>query len=276
MDDALRKKILTDLEKSGFGSEMQAVQRFVTRGWNCSPAYVYLDQDLQQGREIDLVAYHWMQENLSSEECIVSFYFVVAEVKKSNKPWIVFGQRIPDGHWERNDAWNNLAHCKGPWDWPPKLVDPLSKYSLLTEQGFLAYSIHESFKDPGDKSRWYSAFVSVSKAGEHVFASEARDKGERSGPRMIMGPCFTFVQPVVLLDGLLFTAELTRSGDVEISEIDEVPFRFTYRSPSYQRLNYRVDLVRLSKVGDYLARCEKRQAAVVSAVHALAHERGSV
>ncbi len=278
MNEEMQKKIIADLEKSGFRAEMQAMKVLLSRKWQCSGSASYLDKDDVKSREIDIAAYHWMKEDLGQDKSIVSFFHVVAEVKKSERPWVVFGKRLSAVGWDREDAWNNLAHCEGPREWKPKLVKSLSKESLLNRSGFLGYGIHESFKSPDQPSRWYPAFVACCKAAEWTLdtsSEHSRDESEYNNGEL-MSACFTFVQPVIILDGILVAAEMDRSGEIQVSEVKEAGLNFSYNSPKYERMNYRVDIVRLPNLTTYLKRCELRQIDVVEELHKLASERRKV
>ena len=72
-------------------------------------------------------------------------------------------------------------------------------------------------------------------------------------------PAFDFFQPVVVLDGLLCAATLSQNGEVEISEIPAAAFKFDLKTEYYGSVGgYRVDLVTLSWLPDYIKLCEQR------------------
>jgi hypothetical protein len=165
MDADFLKKVTEDLSTSGFASEMRAIQVFLRNRWRCSGNTSYYDRDEGKVREIDISAYLWQRCDLVDNRHVISYFFVVAEVKKSDKPWVVFREKVT----RPLDAWNNLAHCNWSDSLNPEIADAISEDSLLTMLGWRGYGIHESFKKPDQPSRWYSALVSVCKASEHVF-----------------------------------------------------------------------------------------------------------
>jgi hypothetical protein len=57
MDEELRSKLIKDLEKSGFASEMRAIQTIRDKGWESSGAGTYFDLDANITRTIDVKAY---------------------------------------------------------------------------------------------------------------------------------------------------------------------------------------------------------------------------
>jgi hypothetical protein len=279
MDDDFRKKVVDDLGASGFASEMAAIQVFLKNDWFCTGNASYFDKDEQKAREIDLIAYRSQNRTKiasDSDRSISSFFYIVAEVKKAEKPWVVFRERIK----YPLDAWNNLAHCDWPSGLSYKIAKDLSKDSLLANLGWRGYGIHESFKKPDQPSRWYAACISVSKASEHQLEKAEpllNDQDEDNRPKELgKYITFNFVQPLIVLDGILLSAELNTSGEIEISEIDAAPMVFSYRSGKYSDVDpiygtptekdYRIDIVRLSALSNYIERCKRRQATITDAL----------
>ena len=85
-----------------------------------------------------------------------------AEVKKSEKPWVVF-KNYPKKYFD-SCAWNNIIDyinlpCK-----PIHLSNSLAEHSLIKLNGWEGTGIHEAFKNPDQPSRWYGAFLSAIKA----------------------------------------------------------------------------------------------------------------
>jgi len=54
MEEELSKKLLADLTKSGFGSEMRAIREFLKKGWWCGGGFHYFDEDENVNRETDI------------------------------------------------------------------------------------------------------------------------------------------------------------------------------------------------------------------------------
>jgi hypothetical protein len=225
MNDDLASRIRSDLEKSGMRSELFARRIFIENGWSLSGGAAFLDRDEGKSREIDISAAKVGGiDDQSTRYCHCEFH-VIAEVKKSERPWVVF-KRVPPS-WGRLCAWNNLIPrinlpCK-----PGKLADALSRSSLVSANGWEGTGIHESFKNPDQPSRWYSAFVSVSKAADG-FAGEYAPDGAETTDDVISNPTeLYFYQPLVILDGQLVAAELSESGELVLEEVQSAAFRFT-------------------------------------------------
>jgi transposase-like protein len=124
---------------------------------------------------------------------------LLGQVKKSEKPWIVFVDRAQSRF---EDGLENLLRVTvEETRWMVGAV--LREHSPTLQNGRVASGIHEAFKKPTDASRWYSAFVSVCKACE-----TAHEMTAGTGTDVIA----QLVKPVVVLDGLLVEAFLARRG----------------------------------------------------------------
>ena len=267
MDEKFREKIIKDLEKSGFGSEMRAIREFLSRNWHCTGNFSYFDKDAQKSREGDLHASRIGSKDLGSRSSVVFWFHIAGEVKKSDNPWIVFKQ--PIRRLRVTDAYNNLIFFKHlPFSYV-NLVEPLTEHCLLAKIEWEGYGIHESFKKPDKSSRWYSSFVSSCKAAEHILERNSEGKEsdrEISKDAFKNPPFFVFVKPVVVLDGPLLSAEITSTGKISIKEIDAAPFQFHFRTINYDRYSYPIDLVSLSALAKYIEKSEKRQDTIFNAI----------
>jgi hypothetical protein len=250
MNEELRKKVIADLDKTGFGSEMRAIKVFSQNRWMTSGASSYYDLDSNVTREIDIKAHISKRETLDNGKKVDCFYQIVAEVKKTTYPWIVFKSHI-NWDFELVDAWQNLIfHVNLPGE-PAAFVKSISDPSLPATLGWKGSVIHEGFKEPTAPSRWYPAFLAACKAAEATLEANswpvnAKDNESKSSIHLF------FVKPLVIFDGILISAELTDTGEVLINEIDTAPFHFSYQSSHYNRSHYSVDLVKLSALNDYL------------------------
>lgn len=256
MNTELIKKIIDDLEKSGFSTELKARRIFQHFGWSVNAGYGYLDKDENKSREIDILATRAKRKKHNGKSVLYSEFHVCAEVKKTEKPWVVFDQQTDPRL--LSCAWNNLISAINLPAAPSKFADALRKQSPIKNNKWVASGIHESFKKPDQPSRWYSSFVSTAKAAEFYF--ESCPDGPTETDDMLNNPCeINFIQPLVILSGQLYRAFLTAEGDVEVSEITSAAFRFDYRSKNYEKQNYRIDVVTLGGLPDYLELLGERQ-----------------
>ncbi len=258
MNEELRKRVVADLEKSGFASEMKAIRTFLDRDWLCSGSSSYYDRDEQKSREIDIVAHRPVVEE-GSQPHISCFFHITAEVKRSNKPWVVFKSRVKRG----TDAWNNLIFRHNLPLSGDHMVKEISSKSLLATCGWQAYGVHESFKKPNQPSQWYGASISACKAAEDALLAESweamQDEWDPTKTVYIV-----FVKPVVILDGLLLSAELEKNGLLNVEQVCAAPISFVYRTANYQKLSYSLDVVTLDFLAEYLVGTEDRHHDIVS------------
>lgn len=251
MNEQLKKELVENLRTSGFYSEMMAIRACRVAGWKCRGSFTYFDKDERTTRECDLEAVRKWQKLRPDGSHIMITACVIGQVKKSERPWIVFADRDAGHRFE--DGLENLLYVSeeaARW----KVGGALRGKSPALEDGWTGAGIHEAFKKPGDKSNWYSAFVSVCKACETAFETIVPGN---------TGSFVQFVKPLVVLDGLLIAAELADDATPVFTEADHAAFRFEYRSDRYDRAAYYVDLVTLAGLPRYLERTAKRMTGIV-------------
>ncbi len=239
---------------------MRAIRVFLAKEWGCYGAQAYFDRDEGKTREIDISA-HYSPKKISK---VTLEYTVKAEVKKTERPWIVFRHQ-DDGKYE-GDSWVN-PYVKAGIPFNTSMLSPvLAETSPRKKVGWLARSIHEAFKEPNQPSRWYSACASACKACEdyisHDFFSEDVLKTFFKDVSYL-----TICNPVIILDGLLVSARLTDKGETQLDEIEYAPFEFDFRSAKYERGGYRVDLVTLKYLDRYLDLCASRANRLAEKIH---------
>jgi len=264
MNQELLLKLRKDLEKSGLASELKVRKIFQQRGWSISGGAAYLDKDEGKSREIDIVAHHGDSVKKDKKTVLYSGFRIYAEVKKSEKPWVVF-KHYPSRYFN-SCAWNNIIDyinlpCK-----PSKLTSALEAHSLIKINGWEGTGVHEAFKKPDQPSRWYGAFLAAIKSATDYY-EEYQTEGEKLSSNLLENPTeITFNQPVVILDGVLTTAELTDEGEIIIEEVNSAAFKFEYKTEHYNRSDYRVDVVTIGGLNEYLALVEKRQQTLREAI----------
>jgi hypothetical protein len=248
VNEQFRDSLAQDLRKSGFYSEMMAVHACLAAEWRCRGSFTYFDKDERTTRECDFEAVReWVDPGNSLRLQVTAR--LLGQVKKSEKPWIVFMDRqleIADGL--DNIIYTNARNRQ-------LLAVALQQHSVFERNRWIGTGIHEAFKKPNDTSRWYSAFVSSCKAAESAFDTAI------AAPRP--PTYFELVQPLVVLDGTLVAAELAVDGQPLLSPIDEAAFAFEYRSDAYERPHYYLDVVTLEGLPRYLDSVSRRMKAVV-------------
>lgn len=272
MDHQFEQNIISDLEKSGFSSELRSIRQFLTCGWKCSGFANYVDRDQELITGVDLIA--WEDKEVSLERLRYGVQFnITAEVKKSEKPWVVFKEH---SKYVVDDHLKNLTHITGLT--PCDLRDDMSQDSVYSKLGWRAYGIHESFKDPKAPSRSYSAMIKACKAAEsrldacsaYYKEQEEHSKGSKNSEHLHKERFVVFVKPIVILDGRLFAASLSDSADISIEEIRFTSFEFYYKSKHCSKGLYLVDIVRLDGLEEYIRLAEARHQRIFDKVQHLA------
>ncbi|NLG39605.1 MAG: hypothetical protein GX545_06760 [Fibrobacter sp.] len=238
MTPEFKSKILNDLNKSGFHSEMKAIQIFQQAEWICNVSAGYFDKDEEKSREIDVSAYRGIVENQ-----ITCFIHIIADVKKSDKPWLVFKNNGPWYQTIESKTILNILNLKLIANdlWPI-----LSTEAISGKLKWVGYGIHECFKEPNVNSKWYSSFVSVIKACEDLGNTKWEPFSKNNSKVIVL------VKPVVILDGTLLAAGLNSSNEVDVSNVPYASVDFYYKSQRYSREDYRIDVVTLDRLKEYL------------------------
>jgi|ERR1051325_321411 hypothetical protein len=271
MNPELEKKLIEDLEKSGFSSELRAIRTFLSCEWGCTGFANYFDLDEEKIRGVDLLAIQASEEVLSNGVFVRAEFLIVGEVKKSQKPWILFKE---NRHYIIDDYVNNLVYLCDPRP-PYSFKDAMAQDSLYKKFGWTAYGIHESFKDPDAQARSYSALITVSKAAESILETysaaykeqeqHAKDSGEKLTERILQ-----FVKPIIILDGLLVAASLKENGEIALEEVKYAPIEFHFKSKGCRKGTYLVDIVTLDNLKEYIEISEKRRQTMLDRIKSLA------
>ncbi|WP_421164153.1 hypothetical protein [Aeromonas dhakensis] len=258
MEDDLLNKIADDLHKSGFSSEMRVLKTFSDKGWETSGIASYFDKDDEKTRESDLLAYHYIGQDVGESIDASSYFQIVGEVKKSNKPWVIF-KETPEDSWELEEGFSGLVFHDGIHR-GKKRVSSYSKFlrksGIGYQSGWVGRGIHESFKNPDQPSRWYPALIGVAKAGEHELEANSWDKNkERDKPHP---PYMFFVKPIVVIDGLLVAACLDDNANISVEHIPYATVKFEFKTKSYNRKHYMIDVIQINHLEQYIDFCKSR------------------
>ncbi len=88
MDDQLKKKIAEDIQKAGFAAELAALGQLMARGWFAYAGYRYQDRDEDKERDVDINAFFEIEQTAAPNPPLFQVR-LLADVKKSEKPWVV-------------------------------------------------------------------------------------------------------------------------------------------------------------------------------------------
>lgn len=246
-------KIVEDLNKSGFASELTALQNFAEQGWSMTAGPHYLDPIEKRSREIDI--YAWLQ--CEDEESGLSFHpTLICDVKKSEKPWVLLHTNGGDrfGSEEMNREMMNLDVSLGSvctrgrnikTD-AHKIQFEFHSDSVAMENGWLAHGIHEAFKPPTEHSRWYQAALSLCRC-IHVYAQG------RGTSDSVLTDNVSIMQPVIILDGELFSAKINEEREIEVVPVSFGTIKFQDHTAGLMQHRFYIDVVRLAALPEYLS-----------------------
>lgn len=221
MTKDLSKKIIDDLEKVGFPTEVVISSKLDHTKWTVYNGALFEDIETRKDREIDIhavkVDYYFAgaisQPVKQGDENKLIAHLVI-EIKKTDKPWIFFDNgrtswpQIPSQNFKSlRNKFHNL------------LFDDLKKLGLKKHRyinEILHKSYHISFSNPSITSAIYEALVKVSKALDYF-------KSHYGNGRYSL---HLFI-PIVVLDGSLWSASLNKSEKVELKSTNHLFVVFT-------------------------------------------------
>lgn len=208
MDDNLDKKVKDWLMKHGYPFELFVASVFQKEGFYVSQSLYYLDPDLNQSREIDVVAS--LVKQIGDYSITVSF---IVECKSSkSKPWVGF---------TANDNTQDI------YQYSRISATPLSAYvidKLIDTKKYLntffqnisntySYAVAQSLKDGDNYDVPFKAIQTVIKAIGY-FAQ--RDNIQ---PNRIF-----FYIPLIAIEAPLFECYLKIDGDIEVKAVTETTY----------------------------------------------------
>lgn len=242
--EQLRTNLMRDIEKTGYPIELQAGNTFSRSGWNVQYNAYYTDWDEKKGREIDLVT----SNAVSSKKHDVSVtLYLVSQVKKSEDPWVIFTTKS-GGEFEglEEPGWARLHVAFDEINYhvlPANKIDAMSTVHRFQRWG---HSYYVAFGGSRSKPTIFEALTSSVKASEDIlrhFNESLRQEEERLGRRVKKGRQLWLIEPMVILDGLLYEAYLDRHNKLVTDKVNHIPVCFGYVSPQYRRAEFSVEYV---------------------------------
>ena len=244
--DELKAKLLKSLEETGYPLELKVGNIFSKRGWNVEHNRYYVDEDEKKAREVDIAAFIGSK---SQKDKLSTGLGLICEVKQSLKhPWVILstGRGAVEG-----EGWLRLHYAIGN----TKIKLPSGKQieTMSTTRQFkrIGRSYCEGFKTDNAQSVIFKALTTVVKASEHWLKAqmEALEKLEKKKKSPLE---IAFVDPVVILDGLLYECYLKDDNQLVLDEISHIPISFTYVSKQYPRSSYPVEIVTIDELPNLL------------------------
>ncbi len=248
---SLETKIIDDIRKTGFPSEIIAGDILEKDGREVFYNVYYLDLDENKGREIDIIA---STPKFNNTPSIYIEHTLVCSVKKTSKPWIVFTTN--DVGFDQ-PAWSRIYMSLG-CDAKMLSARDFDKRSTIKDFTRFGRSYYIAFK--GTNTEIFDALCSSVKASEarRLLAMKWLDEEGAIGNNIID---FRLYEPLVILNGRLFEAYLDVEDKLTIQEVNHIPISFGYLSNQYKHseefLDYVVEIVTIDKLSDLLVNKEK-------------------
>lgn len=257
MDETLKKRIIADIQKTGFPSELKVAAILKKDNWTIEQNGTYLDYETNQSREIDIKAY-----KLFSEEKSKFYFFVhlIIEVKKiDTRPWIFF---------VRENISKPVLNFIGP-GYSQIITDENFRNRFLparqlmelfprNEEDAIGTAYYDAFKAVDEPSKIYGALLSAIKGAFHeakISEGESK-KEEKFNPEEII--YLNIFMPIVILDGLMFKASLNDDETVNLEETNYVPIEISHTTKPYDyHFNYYPEVMVLKYFEQFLSRVNK-------------------
>jgi hypothetical protein len=233
-------KVLADVEKTGFPTELRVAAQLRNRGWSVSHNVYFMDKDEVKGREVDISA--GSVEMCTTKKPEISVYNeLLIEVKQSKSyPWVIFSspKDVLDAggysllHWKKRVSSGMLTaqsiEAKRPGARSERIGR--SSYRAMTKS---------------DTATIAEAILSATKAAIH--ACDECDEQYSDNSYDIV-----FFTPVVIVDGELFDCFVDQNDELSIHKCEYMSFRQIYMSDKYEERGFNVDIVTQDKFPEYL------------------------
>ena len=241
------KKLLDDVEKTGFPLELRVASALVDHGYLVEHNVYYVDQDEQKGREIEISA---LKNSQNVERSAVPGWVrhrLLVECKKSStRPWVIFTSPAT-----RYDS--ELTHLK---------QSGLNPSALLTETDLeLVISRHPFWQMPRRGRSYYEAFRNKNDdaASDTIFRALTTTVKATIATMATVGPGggtvrgdVSFYYPLVVLDGELYEGYLGSQQQIELVAQPCIPISFRYESAKYPKGRFTVPVVQEGYLGRFL------------------------
>lgn len=241
-----KARLLKHLEETGYPLELRVGGILSKYGWRVDHNTYYIDEDEQKGREIDIIA---ITNAHSSEYKVSAWDSLICEVKKATKhPWVILSTKR--GFIE-HEGWGRLHYTEGQVDSTLLPFEQIEMKSTTSQFSRIGRSYCEGFKLADAKSAIFEALTTVVKASEY-WVKKNKESPWRLDRDDLGFRDITFVDPIIILDGLLYEAYLDDDNHLVIDEITHLPVSFGYISKAYGH-EYLVEIVTFNTLAKLLS-----------------------
>lgn len=247
MNDEFRTKVTDDLLKSGFASELLALKTFKDRqDWSPVSGAAFFDRVLNISRELDFTAHKHRFRRKSEEFLFHVTVSLIAEVKKSEKPWAVLRVSpwaTPELPFLMNSMIRSTASVS-----ESEIRSAFAKGCVISANGWFGHGVHEVFKKPDEHGRWFAAAAKTCRASLE-YAQKPLLKFQDDTWVV------DYTQPLVILDGELLAVGLDEKNDILVEKISFASVLFEEHNREGAK-SFVVDLVTLEALPSYIDRID--------------------
>lgn len=246
MDTTLRNKILSDIKKNGYLTELNIGENLRKKGWTVQYNQAYLDPDLNKSREIDIIA-SYSKPSKRFSFSMVSVHLVI-EAKMSHRPWVVFCT-------DKEKYGEDLSYSFMIRDnYSYRLLEEEVKGYIRQKTKFRGRNYYEAFKEHAEHSKIYEAVLTSSKAASYLRDKEESNLKNRNTVDFKFNEPITLklILPVIVLDGKLVKASLKNDGDPDIEETGYIPIVTKYHDTKGNEETFMPDLITFNFLDRYI------------------------
>jgi hypothetical protein len=257
----LESKIIEDMKKTGYSLEILTGSQLSNRGWTVRHQSIFRDEDENKSRYADLIAYKAIEREEFKRFKRLN-WTVIAECKKSEKPWIFYcppSDILTKGRDLSAVFYTKLASEPAL---PPKHVLPLfvdNHYFLKGSVDRVAQAGYVLF-DKGEKGydQIFTATNQVLKA--LTYQRKASNAAIKTG---IVKNTLIVYYPVIVFEGKLFEYTLDESQEPKLAEANYLKYEVEfYDSRETDPKVYLIDIVTLQDLPEYASWLEDEMAKV--------------
>lgn len=229
--DSLEKQIVTELQKTGYPTEIVSATVMHQRGWGIIHNPSYLDDVEGASREFDIRAYRGWHFTVGKSTFTVGAY-LISECKKSEKPWVFFVtpesyRRARYGRLIKGQMADKQIFADGDHSDSFITDESLRTFHHYFQRSTLARTFYEPFKSQ-ERSHApqmiYSAIMSCIKAT--LFHQQDQ----------LSARWLKIYYPLIIFNGKLFEAQVDSDKNISLAASQHVQLSLSYMLP--QRILY--------------------------------------
>jgi hypothetical protein len=266
----LEKKIIEGMKKTGFSLEILAGSQFSNRGWSVRHQSIYHDVDENKSRYSDFIAHKVIDREKGFSLFKRLNWTVIAECKKSDKPWIFYSP--PSDILTKDRALSTVFYTKVESEPAllPKQILPLfvdNHYFLKGSVDRIAQSAYVLF-DKGKKSnerKGEKGYDQVFTATNQVLKALIFQRGslKRNIKSTLVKNILLVFYAVIILEGKMFEYTLDEAQEPKLTEKTYLKYRVNFLdSPNSDPEVFIIDVITLEKLPEYAMWLEEEMAKV--------------